>query len=121
MDERKVALEIDISRLLECPACAVHLRTEEEAIAIIRAAKNLYPERVRAWDVESNNWSDYRDQTAFTFFDEPYHEEPNNMTYADVPWFRENGYEIVEFSDLRLIPDIDESDMSISFLVGGSA
>ena len=42
------------------------------------------------------------------------------MTYADVPWFRENGYEIVEFDDLRRLPDIDESDMSISFLVGGN-
>ena len=121
MNERKVALDIDISRMFECPACAVHVSTEEEAIAIICAAQEICPERVRAWSAESNNWDRYREQTAFTFFDESYDEEPDNLAYADVPWFRENGYEIVEFSDLRRIPDIDESDMSINFLVGGSA
>lgn len=121
MDERKIALDIDISRMFECPACAVHVSTEEEAIAIICAAQEICPERVIAWSAESNNWDIYREQTAFTFFDGSYDEEPDNMTYADVPWFRENGYEIVEFSDLRRIPDIDESDMSINFLVGGSA
>ncbi len=120
MDERKVALEIDISRLLECPACAVQVRTEEEAIAIIRAAKNLCPERVRAWDVDSNNWGSYREETAFTFFDDADYCEPDNMTYADVPWFRDSCYEIVSFDELRRVPDIDESDMSINFLVGGS-
>ena len=120
MDERKVALDIDISRMFECPACAVHVSTEEEAIAIIRAAQAICPERVRAWSAESNNWNDYREQTAFTFFNEDYDTEPDNMTYADVPWFRENGYEIVEFEDLRRLPDIDESDMSINFLVGGN-
>lgn len=121
MDERKVALDIDISRMFECPACAVHVSTEEEAIAIICAAQEICPERVSAWSAESNNWDRYREQTAFTFFYESYNEKPDNMTYADVPWLKENGYEIVEFSDLRRIPDIDESDMSINFLVGGSA
>lgn len=120
MDERKVTLEVDISRLLEFPACAVQVRTEEEAIAIIRAAKNLCPERVVAWDVESNNWESYREETAFTFFDYAGHYEPDNMTYADVPWFRESGYEIVAFDELYRVPDIDESDISINFLVGGS-
>ena len=120
MDERKVALEIDISRLLECPACAVHLRTEEEAIAIIRAAKEVCPERVKLWSIEESHWSDYKEETAFTFFNDIENDEPDNMTYADAPWFQTDGYEIVEFDELRRVPDIDESDMSINFLVGGS-
>lgn len=71
------------------------------------------------WSIDANNWSSYKEETAFTFFDDIDDDEPSNMTYADAPWFQTDGYEIVEFEELRRMPDIDESDMSISFLVGG--
>lgn len=111
-------IELDLSRMLEDPRCAIHVSTLEEAKIIILNAKNQFPERVKNWNAISNNhWTVYKEETGFTLFYED-EDEPTTMSYADIPWFKENGYQIVEFGDLLgAVVDIEESEQSIDFLL----
>lgn len=109
----------DLSRMLELPKCAVLIRTEAEASAffhnsIQQIAKYVYWNFADVLDL----WNIYKEKTGFTLFTS--YDGPELASYCYEGWFRDNGYEIIEFSDLCNIADIDESDQPIDVLFGGA-
>ena len=106
----------DLSRMLELPKCAVLMRTEDEARAFFHNSIQQIAEYVH-WDLEDvlNLWSIYKEKTGFTLFLS--YDEPESISYCDEDWFRNEGYEIVEFSDLCNVADIEESEKSLDFLL----
>lgn len=111
--------DIDLSRMLESPKCAIHVASLEDAQALIYNAKKQFPERAVSWSAEVvSGWNtDEIEETCFTMFYDG-EDEPTSMSYCDINWFRDAGYEIVEFSELlQVSADIDESDQSIDILL----
>lgn len=112
---------VDLSRMLEKPKCAIHVASLEEAKIVIANAKNQFPDRVKRWDIEAKNfWNAHRENTGYTLFYEGY-DEPSTMSYTYISWFKDNGYEIVEFGELLgATVDIEESDQPVDILFGGA-
>lgn len=112
---------IDLSRLLEYPPCAIHVATQEQADAVIHNAREQFPERISdSWDERGNYWSDYEDETGYTLYFEG-EDEPTTMSYANIPFFEENGYVVLEYEELLAdAVNLIESDQPISLLVGGA-
>lgn len=111
--------EIDLSRMTELPKCSVLCRnTEELDVFFANAQKQLG--QFLYWDYDDilDLWNLYKDKTGFTLFVGDY-TEPDSMSYCDEEWFRKNGYDIIEFSDIAATPDIEESDEPVGFLLGG--
>lgn len=109
--------EIDLSRMTQEPKCAVICRTIDDLYVFFENAQQQLGQFVR-WsrDKAVLLWGSYKEKTGFTLFTRT---GPDLMTYCNEEWFRENGYEIIEVSDLISILDIDESDVSVYFLFGG--
>ena len=112
--------QIDLSRMLEHPICAVYVATQEQANAIIHNARTQFPERITdSWDANGNYWSDYGEETAYTLFFED-EDEPTTMSYGDVPWFNAEGYVVIEYEELLAETiEIAEGDQPIGLLLGG--
>ena len=110
-------LEIDLSRMLENPKCAVHIATKDDAPLVLFNARRQFGDRVINWP-EDGYWFDYKENTAYTLFyiDST---KPQRLSYGRLPWFRENGYEILEINDLITSSiDIEESDLPVDELFG---
>lgn len=107
----------DLSRMLELPKCAVLCRTEDEVRAFFENAKQQLPGNL-FWDLEDilGLWSYYKEKTGFTVITSI---EPESMSYCEEDWFRAEGYELIEFSDLINVVEIEESDQSVELLFGG--
>lgn len=105
----------DLSRMLELPKCAVLMRTEDEARAFFHNSVQQIAEYVH-WDLEDvlGLWNIYKEKTGFTLFLS--YDEPESISYCDEGWFRDEGYEIVEFSSLCNTADIEESEMPLDIL-----
>lgn len=106
---------VDLSRMLELPKCAVMVRSVDElenffANAQKQISKYLY------WDFDDilGLWKQYQDATGFTLFTS--YDTPDSMSYCWETWFYDNGYEVIEFSELCNLPDIEESEMSLDML-----
>ena len=111
---------VDLGRMLEQPKCAIHISSVEEANTVIYNAKKQFPDRVRSWSVARDGyWGRYKDQTAYTLFDCDC-EEPSSMTFASVPFFTKYGYEILELYELENCCDIEESELPVESLIGGT-
>jgi hypothetical protein len=112
---------VDLSRMVENPPCVIHVSSLEEAKTVIYNAKNQFPERVKNWDIETkNHWGVYEKDTGYTMFYEG-EDKPTTMSYSDIQWFEENGYEVIEFAELLgSIVDIEESDQPVAALFGGA-
>lgn len=110
--------QIDLSRMLEEPRCAIHVETQEQANAIIYNAQIQFPERIsNNWETDSNYWNRCEEETAYTLFFEG-EDEPTTMSYADVPWFKEAGYVVIEFDELIAeTVEIAESDQSFDLIL----
>ena len=110
-------MEIDLSRMLENPKCAIHIPTQKDAHIVLYNARQQFPDLVKSFDAHGY-WIVYEESTAYTLF---YREDkkPTTLSYSNVAWFLDNGYEVIELSDLVGISvDIDESDHSIEELIG---
>ena len=111
-------LEIDLSRMLENPKCAVHIATKEDAPLVLFNARRQFKDFVIGSWPEDGYWSNYQENTAYTLFYRN-SDEPQRLSYGSLPWFRENGYEILEINDLLASPiDIEESDLPVDELFG---
>ena len=112
----------DLSRMAEAPKCAVMCRTPEEAEALFHNFQQQFPEFIKHWDLDDimNLWGYNDSKTGFTMITS-YDNTPEHISYCDEPWFRGEGYEIVEFADLVNVVDIEEGDKPLDFLFGGYA
>lgn len=110
----------DLSRMLELPKCAVLCRTEDDVRAL---CENANPQLVGCFCFDLDDmlifWSVYKEHTGFTLYVGD--ELPRSISYCNEQWFRDEGYELVEFSDLCNVADIEESDQSVDILLGGGA
>lgn len=59
-------------------------------------------------------WAHDETRTGFTLY--VCDDNPSSISWCNREWFEENGYDIVEFSDLA--KEIDESEMSLDVLLG---
>lgn len=107
--------EIDLSRMLELPKCAVICRNIEELEIFYANATQQLGEYLY-WDFDDalGLWNNYEDKTGFTLFAGS--DSPSSMSYCNEEWFRGNGYEIIELSDIAYIPDIRESEATLDTL-----
>lgn len=108
----------DLSRMMKAPRCAVLCRDVEEFQLFYDNAKEQLAEYMQ-WDSDFAHsiWEEYDWNTAFTLF-ESNDDGPYSMTYCYEAWFRDHGYELVEFADLCNVVDIEESEKSFDFLLG---
>ena len=117
MEKTPKFVEIDLSRMLERPKCAIHIATKEDAHLVLFNARRQFGDRVINWP-EDGYWFDYQENTAYTLF---YRDsaKPERLSYGRLPWFRKNGYEILEIYDLLASSiDIEESDLPVDELFG---
>lgn len=107
---------VDLSRMLATPKCAVMCRTEEEAEIFWYNAQTQFSEYFQ-WGLEGTlgSWGNYKDRTGFTLMAGS--NRVDRMSYCREEWFAENGYELVELSDLFDAKDIEESEMSFDALL----
>ena len=111
---------IDLSRLLGYPPCAIHVATQEQADAVIHNAREQFPERISdSWDTTNNYFRDYGEETGYTLYFEG-DDEPTTLSYANIPFFEENDYVIIECEELLADSvDLTEGDQSLDVLLGG--
>lgn len=111
---------VDLSLVSENRKIAILCRNIDDAETLFHNIKEQFPQRLY-WSLEETLtvWRYNGEKTGFTFFRE-YDDEPETLSYCDEQWFREEGYELVEFSDLVQIPDLEEGDLPIEFLIGGA-
>lgn len=109
--------EIDVSRMFQYPKCAIRCRTFEDARALCNSMYTNYSKMAGHFGDTYTAW-DYGDRTCYTLFYST-SSSPQGLSRYNVEWFLENGYEVIEFSDLASFsdPDIEESDQSIDVLL----
>ena len=112
---------IDLSRLVDYPPCAIHVATQEQADAVVYNVREQFPERISdSWDASHNYWRDYGEETGYTLYFEG-EDGPTTLSYANIPFFEENDYVVIEFEELLAdAVDLPEGDQPISLLVGGA-
>ena len=112
---------IDLSCLLGYPPCAIHVATQEQADSVIHNAREQFPERISdSWDTTHNYWRDYGAETGYTLYFEG-DDEPTTMSYANIEFFEENDYVILECETLMTdATDVEEGDQSLNVLLGGA-
>lgn len=110
---------VDLSRLLERPAAAVMYRTPYDAQCFLVNAKEQFDLLAATWDEDEilGVWDVYHEKTGFTFY-LPSNETPQRVSYCNEEWFRDEGYQLIEFADFLHIPELEEGDLPISFLMG---
>ena len=106
----------DLSRMTGMPRCAVIVRTREEAEAFYYNLKQQFSDRTYR-DLEDvvDLWEENGHVVGFTLID-ACRTTPSSASWCDEPWFRREGYEIIEFSSLVNSVDIEEGDKPIDFL-----
>lgn len=107
---------VDLSRMVQQPKCAVMCRTEGDAVTFLYNLIEQFPEYV-FWDKNDilNIWSNYQDKTGFTLMLSD--EEPTSVSYCREEWFRNTGYELIEFEVLANPVEIEESEMPLNVLM----
>jgi hypothetical protein len=110
-------INIDLSRMLEYPKCAIRVSTKEEDELFLRLVKEQFPERTASWRGVLSNWDWYDGETTYTLFYEG-GTEPERLSYERYSWFIANGYEVIQFSELAYpVADIEESEISFDMLL----
>lgn len=110
--------EANLDRMLVLPMCAVMCRTEDELKSFYHNCRAQLGALFQ-WDFGQIHslWTHYGyGETGFTMFVNNNRE--NHMSWCSEQWFRNNRYEIVEFSELANVNEIEESEQSIEFLIG---
>lgn len=118
MDNITISLD-DLSALLHHPI-AIRCATAEEAMELVTAFTEQFPDRISEASVEDTCWDEYEGDTAYAAYDNGY-ERPMSLGYSKDFWRKDEGYHIIQFEEIGHISEIDESDMPINFLVGDSA
>ena len=110
---------VDLSRMTQLIRCAVAVRDPADLDIFYRNAKSQLG-RMFNWSRSSlrDFWNVYESRTSFTLYDVT--DRIGSMTYCDEEWFHNNGYEVIEFSDLAYPTEIEDSGIPLSVLFGGT-
>lgn len=110
---------IDLSKMFDIPGCAVRVPTKYAAETVIANFMTQYPNEVR-YHMSNTNWDDYMSDTAYSLwsaFRDNYPMRITSLGFSDVQWFKENGYTVIEFEELMVLPDLEEGDLPLEFLI----
>lgn len=112
---------VDFTPLLEPEKLfAVRCESEEEVRNLIAAMKIQFPEKVKSWSLSRTHWENDLDGAAGgkAYFPDVNDVEHERFLHGDVRYAEEHGYIIVPFSKLIDNRNIEESDMTLTDLVG---
>ena len=109
---------IDLSKMFDIPGCAVRLPTEYDAETVIANFIRQYPNE-SGYHLSATYWDNHQEDTAYSLWDNFDDDvmKLSTLGYADVPWFKEKGYKVIEFEDLAPMPELEASDMPLEFLI----
>lgn len=112
-------VELDLSPLLvKGKRLAVHCKTKEDAIHLLKCLTLEYPERCIGWATGETHFGQYRNMCYCPRLNT---DDILGLTYCSVEHFEELGYTIIPFEELLVCTDINESERSLDFLFGGTA
>lgn len=109
--------KLDLSPLVGARRRGVICRSEEEAVWLLAALKDQYPKCCRTWLFPNVRWytnSEY--QEYFPNIDN------GVLRFASSKWGTYNGHEMIEFSTLHQLVELepfDPVDLPLTFLFGG--
>ena len=109
---------IDLAKMFEIQGCAVRLPTEYDAETVIANFIRQYPDKGE-YRLNDTYWNHYQEETAYSIWDCGSDDlmRLSSLGYADAPWFKKNGYTVIEFEDLAPIPELEDGGMPIEFLL----
>lgn len=113
---------VDFTPLLEPEKLfAVRCETEDEARHLIAAMMIQFPDKMKTWRSDETFWMNDNDGLGGgrAYYPDVNNAENEEFLHGDVDWAKENGFTVVQFSDL-IVPDepLEESDMALADLVG---
>ena len=103
---------LDLTPILNNSKAAVHCSTKDHAAAFFNHMKERYPEKVANWRKGFECF--FGDEQCYA----PYFPDDRMMLQCSIGYYREQGYDIVEFTDLIVIDEFERSDVPISDLLG---
>lgn len=107
--------DLNLEPLLGDRRYAVHCSTIEEAKHFVNQIKKQYPSKARGWNYGQTSWQEDEEMCYA-----PYLNESNTLVWCNKGYYEENNYTIFEFTDLLPEVDIEESELSIDDLFGGT-
>lgn len=110
---------VDLSKMFDIPGCAVRVPTEHDAETILANLIRQYPNEAQ-YRMSSTWWGNYRSETAYSVWDtleEDYSPKLSRLGFADVSWFKEHGYIVIEFDDLVEEPELEDGGIPLEFLM----
>lgn len=120
MDKGVVINEVtlDFSPLLvKGPRFAVYCETEEEALIFLRRYREEYPDRCSTWREDDTHFGRYDRHCYRPNLNMP---EDWGLKYCSYEHYEGEGFTIIPFADLIVQSDIEESDLSMDALFGGT-
>ena len=107
---------VDLYRMVQRPRCAVMCRTAGDTVTFFYNVIEQFPNFV-VWDLNNilNVWNNYQEKTGFTLMLSD--DEPTSISYCGEEWFRNSGYEIIEFEVLANPVELEESEMPVDVLL----
>ncbi len=114
---------VDFTPLLEPEKLfAVRCESEDEARHLIAAMRVQFPDKMRHWPKDGSTFwgnDNGRADGGRAYFPDINDAEHDRFLHGDVRYAKENGFTIVQFSDLVVQDEpLEESDMALTDLVG---
>lgn len=111
--------ELDLSRMLQ-EGFAVLCSDAEDAEILIRCMLKSMPECMHGWNLSDIQWKD--EPKIYTLWAKRFGGTwgrgiSNHLMQGPFARHADDGYTIVPLKELIVMPDIDESDMPIDFLL----
>lgn len=103
---------LDLTPILSNSNAAVHCSTRDQAAAFFSHMKEHYPEKVSRW--RNGLECVYGNEQCYA----PYFPDDRGMLQCSIGYYQEQGYDIVEFTDLVVIDDFEQSDVPVADLLG---
>ena len=95
---------------------AVHCKTEEEAKHLIARMVCDHPKQCgSSWSNENINYHRYGTNTCYR---PSINTTSRMMSYCSLEYYIKNGFTIIPFEELLILPEIEESEYSICSLIG---
>lgn len=113
---------VDLSKMFDIPGCAVRVPTRYAAETILANFMTQHPNE-EGYHMSDTNWDSYESNTAYTLWsvfcgrDGRPNMRITSLGYTSVDWFKDSGYTVIEFEELMELPDLDDGDLPLEFLI----
>lgn len=108
-------VELDFSPLLENgKRFAVHCETKEDALHFLACLRKKYPEKCSGWEVGETHFGRYSTTCYSPCLNMG---ELYTLKFCSKGFYVDEGYTIIPYVDLIVVPEIEESEQSLDFLL----